>query len=226
MSKLIIDNADLKTIQRLYEYYPVKGVTTNPAILCKIRLPPYDILRSIRSFIGKEADLHVQVISQTADKMIREALDIKNELGKNTYVKIPVTLEGLKAIKHLSQTAGNITATAVYSKIQAYLASEAGADYVAPYVNRIDNLAQDGIQTVKAMQDIFTINQKETRILAASFKNVHQVITLVEYGIDSVTASPDIIDAFMKNASVDTAVGAFSREFSDCYGDDVTMSIS
>lgn len=226
MSKLIIDHADIETIRRLYEYFPVKGITTNPTILCQSGRPPYEVLREIRNFIGKEADLHVQVINRTAENMIHEALDIKNELGNNTYVKIPVTLEGLKAIKHLSQTIGNITATAVYSKAQAYLASEAGADYIAPYVNRIDNLAQNGVQTVKSIQDIFTINHKETKILAASFKNVQQVIELIEYGVDSITVAPDIIDTFMKNEIVDMAIETFSQDFSECYGKNASMKIS
>lgn len=225
MSKLIIDHADLKTIQTLYEYYPVKGVTTNPTILSKTGQPPYEVLKNIRNFIGKDADLHVQVICTTANAMVQEALDIKSELGNNTYVKIPATREGLKAIKHLSQVSGNITATAVYTKMQAYLAGEAGADYIAPYVNRIDNLAQDGVHTVKSIQDIFSINHMDTKILAASFKNVCQVIELVEYGVDSVTVSPDIIEAFMKNASVDAAVDAFTRDFTNCYGNGADMRI-
>lgn len=221
--KLIIDNADIDQIKTLYEYFPISGVTTNPTILTKTGRPAYEVLKEIRAFIGPDADLHAQVISSTAEKMIEEAIYIKQQLGDNTYVKIPVTREGLKAIKSLSKSHGRITATAVYTTMQAYLAGEAGADYVAPYVNRIDNLAQDGVQTVKDIQDIFRNNQMGTKILAASFKNTRQVIELIKYGIDSATAAPDIIEAFIKNDSVDAAVRAFTDDFYNAYGEGCTM---
>lgn len=221
--KLIIDNADIHQIKTIYEYFPISGVTTNPTILTKTGRPAYEVLKEIRAFIGPEADLHAQVISSTAEKMIEEAIYIKQQLGDNTYVKIPVTREGLKAIKSLSKSHGHITATAVYTTMQAYLAGEAGADYVAPYVNRIDNLAQDGVQTVKDIQDIFRNNRMSTKILAASFKNTRQVIELIKYGIDSATAAPDIIEAFIKNDSVAAAVRAFTDDFSNAYGEGCTM---
>ena len=100
--KLFVDDAGIENIRRIYEFYPCDGVTTNPSILAKSGRKPYDVLREIREFIGDDAALHVQVISDTADGMLREAKKIVSTLGKNTYVKIPVTKEGLKAIKHLS----------------------------------------------------------------------------------------------------------------------------
>ena len=217
--KLIIDYADIKTIKEMYEYFPISGVTTNPTILTKTGRNPYEVLKEIREFIGKDADLHAQVINTKADDIVKEAQCMKEQLGNNTYVKIPVTREGLKAIKELSSSCGHITATAVYTSMQAYLAGEAGADYVAPYVNRIDNLSQDGIQVVKDIQDIFRCNHMKTKILAASFKNVHQVIELAKYGIDSATVAPDVIEAFIKNDSVSAAVEQFTHDFVSAYGD-------
>lgn len=107
--------------------------------------------------------------------------------------------------------------------MQAYLAGEAEADYVAPYVNRIDNLSQDGIQTVKDIQDIFNNNLMNAKILAASFKNVCQVIELIKYGIDSVTVAPDIIETFIKNDSVTAAIDTFITDFEQAYGTCKTM---
>lgn len=221
--KLIIDHADIDLIKNIYEYFPVSGVTTNPSILSKTGRPPYDVLKEIRTFIGPDADLHVQVLSQYSEDMQKEAVKIKEVLGENTYVKIPVTREGLKAIRSLSKSHGRVTATAVYTASQAYLAGEAGADYAAPYVNRIDNLGQDGVQVVREIQDLFSANRNKTKILAASFKNTRQVLALAEYGIDSATAAPEIIEGLLKNDSVTAAVSAFTKDFETAYGSGCTM---
>ena len=138
--KLLIDDADVSKIKALYSYYPVDGVTTNPTILAKSGKKPYEVLKEIREFIGENADLHVQVVSRTAEEMVQEAQVIREKLGANTFIKVPVVKEGVKAIKILSAQGVKITATAIYTPMQAYLAAKAGADFAAPYVNRIDNL--------------------------------------------------------------------------------------
>ena len=92
--KLLIDDANIDEIRRLYDLYPIDGVTTNPSILAKSGRQPYDVLKEIREFIGEEADLHVQVIAKDAEGMIEDAHRIVKELGQNTYVKIPCIPEG------------------------------------------------------------------------------------------------------------------------------------
>jgi TalC/MipB family fructose-6-phosphate aldolase len=156
--KFIIDDANIELIKNIYEYFPVDGVTSNPTILAKAGRNPFEVLKEIREFIGKDAELHVQVISKIAEDMIEEAEHILKELGDNTFIKVPVTREGLKAIKVLKAKGVNITATAIYTSMQAYLAGKAGADYVAPYINRIDNLGFDGIEVAKEIHDIFKKN--------------------------------------------------------------------
>ena len=215
--KLIIDDANLEKIKQVYEYFPVSGVTTNPTILTKSGKLPYDVLFQIRKFIGDDQELHAQVIADNAEDMIKEAHTMLTMLGDNTFVKIPVTREGLKAIKALKKEGVNITATATYSAVQAYLAAEAGADYVAPYVNRISNLAQDGVGVVRDIQDIFRNNNYKTQVLAASFKNAYQVIELAKYGIGAATINPDIIESLVQNASVAAAVQTFSEDFHSAY---------
>ena len=101
--KLIIDYANLEKIKEMYMYYPVDGVTTNPSILAKENRNPYEVLKEIREFIGNDGELHVQVISKIAEDMVEEADKIRQELGDNTYIKVPVTKEGLKAIKILAK---------------------------------------------------------------------------------------------------------------------------
>ena len=189
--KLIIDDAHIDLIKKIYEYYPVDGVTTNPSILAKSGRQPFEVLKEIRSFIGEEAELHVQVVAKDADGMVDDAHRIVKELGANTYVKVPSIPEGFKAMKALAKENINITATAIYTPMQAYLAAKCGASYAAPYVNRIDNMGFNGIQVAKQIHDIFKNNNLKTEVLAASFKNSQQVLELCEYGIGASTIAPD-----------------------------------
>lgn len=220
---LLIDDADIDRIRRIYNYYPIDGVTTNPSILCKCGKPPYQALREIREFIGNKAELHAQVISRTAEEMVKEGRKIEQMLGNNTFIKIPTIPEGLKAMRILSGEGYHVTATAIYTPMQAYLASKAGAEYAAPYVNRIDNLGNDGIQSAKRMHDIYTRGNAKTRILAAGFKNSQQVQELCEYGVTSVTVAPEVIEGFIRNANVTGAVDDFIADFEKLCGEGKTM---
>lgn len=224
MMKLIIDDANIEKIKKIYEYYPIDGVTTNPTILAKSGREPYKVLKEIREFIGAEAQLHVQVVAKTAEGMIEDANRIVSELGQNTYVKIPAVPEGFKAMKELKGEGVLLTATAIYTPMQALLAAKCGADYAAPYVNRIDNMGYNGIQVAKKIHSIFKINGFQTEVLAASFKNSQQILELCEFGIGAITASTDVIDGLVKNAAVDAAVDAFTVDFEKLTGVGKTMS--
>lgn len=221
--KFMIDDANVDKIKEIYEYYPVDGVTTNPSVLKKSGRKPYEVLKEIRSLIGASADLHVQVISQKAEDMVKEAYKIRAELGENTYVKIPTTPEGLKAMKQLSSEGVRITATAIYTAMQAYLAGKAGADYAAPYINRIDNLGTDGVETAKAIHDIFKKNGFKTEVLAASFRNTQQVLELCKYGVGAATIGADVVMRLIKNACVSSAIDDFTADFETLCGEGKTM---
>ena len=222
--KLIIDDADINSIRKLYEYYPVSGVTTNPSILMKAGRNPFEVLKEIRSFIGKEGDLHVQTIAKDADGIVLDARRIVSELGENTFVKIPAIPEGFKAMKSLRKDGIRVTATAVYTPLQGYLAAECGAEYAAPYINRIDNMGYDGVAVAKEIHDIYRNNDYNTGVLAASFKNSQQVLELCKYGIAAVTASPSVIENFVNNAAINSAVDAFLRDFENLTGKGITVS--
>ena len=221
--KLIIDDANLEAIKKLYEYYPVDGVTTNPTILAKTGGNPFEVLKAIRKFIGDD-ELHVQVVAKDAAGMLEDAHRIIKELGENTYVKVPSVPEGFKAMKQMHAEGIKITATAIYTPMQAYLAAKSGADYAAPYVNRIDNMGFDGIKVAKEIHNIFMMNEMDCQVLAASFKNSQQVLELCEYGIGASTIAPDIMEGLVKNPAIDAAVDAFIKDFEELTAPGTTMS--
>lgn len=222
--KLIIDDAHIDQIKKIYEFYPVDGVTTNPSILAKSGRKPYEVLREIREFIGSEAELHVQAVAKTAEGMIEDAHRIIAELGTNTYVKIPAVPEGFKAMKELNKEGILITATAIYTPLQGFLAGKCGASYAAPYINRIDNMGYNGIQVAKQMHDIFKKNNLKTEVLAASFKNSQQVLELCEYGVGASTVAPEVIEGLVKNQAITAAIEDFVKDFETLTGEGKTMS--
>ena len=222
--KLIIDDAHIELIRNVYEFYPVDGVTTNPSILAKSGRNPYEVLKEIREFIGEEAELHVQAVSRHADGMVKEADRIVKELGKHTYVKIPSAPEGFKAMKMLNKKGINVTATAIYTPMQAFLAAKCGASYAAPYINRIDNMGYNGIQVAKNIHNIFRNNGLKTEVLAASFKNSQQLLELCEYGIGASTVAPDVIEGLVKNQAITGAIEDFISDFEGLTGEGKNMS--
>ena len=216
--ELLIDDANVTAIERIYEYYPVDGVTTNPSILAKSGRPPFEVLKEIRSILGNKLQLHVQAVASDAKGMVEDAHRIVDELPGNTFVKIPSVPEGFKAMKMLQKDGIHTTATAIYTPMQGFLAAKCGASYAAPYINRIDNMGYDGLAVAKAIHDIFQKNELSTKLLAASFKNSQQVLELCKYGIGAATAAPDVIEGFVKNTAIDAAVQAFVDDFQKLTG--------
>lgn len=222
--KLIIDDAHIDAIKRLYDYYPIDGVTTNPSILAKCERAPYEVLKEIREFIGQDSELHVQVVAKDYQGMIKDAHRILDELGNNTYIKIPAVPEGFKAMKQLVKEGVNITATAIYTPLQAYLAAKCGAKYVAPYINRIDDLGYNGVEIALEINNILKKYNYNTEVLAASFKNSMQVLELCRNGIGAATIAPSVIDNFLKNKTIESAIEQFTEDFENLTSEGSTMS--
>ncbi|RLL41130.1 fructose-6-phosphate aldolase [Oceanobacillus piezotolerans] len=220
--KLYIDSANIESISWLNEYYPIAGVTTNPSILVKEEKPYLEVLKEIRSIIGNDKELFVQALGDKAEEILDEARFITNELSGNLIVKVPVTEEGIKAIKLL--TAENIPslATTVYTAFQALIAAKSGAKYVAPYVNRIDNLSGNGGLVVKEISELFTAYGLSCEILAASFKNLQQVHDVCLAGAEAVTVAPDIIESMVAFPSTASDVVDFKRQWVNAFGENRT----
>ena len=199
--KFIIDDADIEKVREIWDLYPCDGVTTNPSILAKSGRNPYEVLTELREIVGKDGELHVQVVSKDAEGMVKEAAVIRERLGENTFVKIPTTPQGLKAMKILSAQGVNITATAIYTPMQGF----------------------DGIKTAMDIHDIFENNGLNTEVLAASFKNSQQVLELTKYGIGAATVGTAVIEGLIKNAAITSAIDAFVDDFAGLVGEGKTM---
>lgn len=221
---IIIDDADISKISELYKLYPYDGVTTNPTILSNTGNPdPMDQLKQIRKIIPPEAMLHAQVLSVEVADMVREAHHMVSVLGDHTYVKVPVTANGLKAISKLSAAGIKVTATAIYGVMPAFLAAKAGAKFLAPYINRLDNLGYDGVQIAKDIHTIVKTHGYEAMVLGASFKNSQQLLELGKFGIESVTVNPDSLKILAFNGVAEAAVKTFINDFENCCGKGKTM---
>lgn len=218
--EFIIDTVDLEEIRDAVEYMPIVGVTSNPSIVKKTSPKDfYAHMREIRNIIGKERSLHIQVISKDCDTMVKEAHRILEEVDDKVYVKVPVSYEGVKAIKILKAEGVNVTATAVYDLMQAYMALAAGADYIAPYVNRIGNLGSDPMELINELSSRIVMDGYDCKILAASFKGVQQVRDSFNYGAQAITAPVDVLKTIFKNPNIEKAVDDFNADWYAMYGE-------
>lgn len=213
-----LDSADPVFIAKALEEYPVDGVTTNPTIIAKERREFRPLIAEIRGLLGGDPSLHVQVVSTKADEMLREAEMLASIAGDNFFVKIPVSTEGLKAMKILKSRDYRITATAIFTPQQALMAALAGADYAAPYVDRIDNLSSDGARVVGEMVQLFKIHGLATKVLAASFKNVEQVHRVTLAGAQAVTVGKDVFKKLIAHPMTDLSIERFTADWEDVYG--------
>ena len=206
-----LDSADVEKIRRCCENLPVSGVTTNPSILLKAgRRDVWQVLSEIKS-IGP--DPHVQLTAQTYEEMLREAETVRARLGAETPVKVPVTEEGLRCIKHLKKDGYTVTATAIYTLAQAYMATAAGADYLAPYYNRIETLGGDAEGFIRTLRNVLDRDNSRTRILAASFHREDQVLAALGAGAHIVTVSPDMYLQMLSSPHVADALAKFDSDW-------------
>lgn len=218
--KYLFDTANLELIEKYTNTLPIDGITTNPSIIKKEgKIDFWNHFTRIREIIGKKKTLHIQVTCTNSEDIIKEACAIYDKIDNEVYIKIPVTIEGLDAIAKLKKANFNITATAIYTKMQGFLAMEAGADYIAPYYNRMQNLDINSDETIHAFADMISKYNYSTKILAASFKNMGQVNRAIENGAQTVTLAPEImLDAF-KMPSIKKAVDDFHNDWVKTIGD-------
>ena len=221
--KILLDTAQVSYIKKMNGLYPIDGVTTNPTLLARTKRQGVEVLQEILAVIGTKKMLHVQVLGTGANEMIGEAEYLVNKLDGNVYIKIPVIGEGFIAISKLHERGIKVTATAVFTAQQALMAAKAGADFVAPYVNRVDSIAGDGVKLVADIVHIFSIYQLKTQVLAASFKNLGQVQHVCLAGAHAATIGEEVFQSLTCHPLTDWSVDQFIADWEKVYGQGTGM---
>lgn len=217
--EFLFDTANIQDIQKYSGVYPITGVTSNPSIIKNEgKIDFYNHFRQIRAIIGMERSLHIQLTAPDEDTMLREADAVLNKVDDQVFIKVPVTETGLKVMRALKKDGTGVTATAVYSKIQGYLALETGADFIAPYYNRMKNLDIDACDTIASLAEQIRRYGYKTKILAASFKNIAQVNAAFAAGAQTATLPPQLLHEAMGMAAVGKAVADFKSDWESVFG--------
>lgn len=216
MTKILIDSADIKKAREIERYYTIAGITTNPTILSKIEGTLENKLKELKEFTYGKYEVHVQTTESEVEKIVEEAKKLRDYFGESFYIKIPVTKSGLEAMKLCSKEDIRVTATAILTPMQALAAAKNGANYVAPYVNRMENVGQDAKEAILEISNLLI--DYPTEILAASFKNVKQVQDILRCGAEAVTIAPEIIEASIWHPYTDKSVFDFEKDWGNRFG--------
>lgn len=222
MLEIYLDSADIAGINNLCPALPLAGVTTNPSIMAASGMGLQELLPTLTDIIGPQARFHVQVVNNSVDGIIAEAHKL-HELPFDIIVKIPAHTAGLTAIKQLKKDNIPLLATAIYNVQQGMLAALHGADYLAPYLNRIDNQGFDGIAVVGDLQALIDRYQLPSKLLVASFKNVNQVLQVLKLGVGAVTLPLDIAQQILTTPATDAAVEKFSHDWQAAFADKLSL---
>lgn len=222
MIELYLDTADVEQVKRFDRCLPLKGVTTNPTILAKSQQGLNQTLRDMHDALTGTPRFHAQVVSKTVEGMLEEARQI-NELPYDMVVKVPATETGLTAIKRMKEQGITVLATAIYSTQQGFFAALCGADYLAPYVNRIDAMNGNGVEVVADLQLLLNQNGLPTKILAASFKNTQQAMEVMKLGIEAITLPVDVVTQMFAHPAVDPAVEQFAKDWNETFGNKLSF---
>lgn len=217
MTKILIDSADIKKTREIERYYTIAGITTNSTILSKIEGSLEDKLKELKEFTYGKYEVHIQTTESEVEKIVEEAKKLRDYFGESFYIKIPVTKAGLEAMKLCSKENIRVTATAILTAMQALAAAKNGANYVAPYVNRMENVGQDAKEAILEISNLLI--DYPTEILAASFKNVKQVQDILRCGAEAVTIAPEIIEASIWHPYTDKSVFDFEKDWENRFGD-------
>lgn len=215
--EVIIDTADINEIKELDSMLNVAGVTTNPTIITRSGLEPEQAIQQIIDYLRPDQKLFIQVVSTDYDGIMAEARKINALRPENTYAKIPVSPAGLKACKDAKAEDLNVLSTSVYSSEQGFLAAVNGADYIAPYTNRMSNYG-DGVQQVKDLIEMLRAQGLDSKVMAASLHNTNQVHELIKAGIQAITFPPAILHAMIDHPGTKIAVDEFSVSWEKAYG--------
>ncbi|KFM98639.1 fructose-6-phosphate aldolase [Bacillus clarus] len=208
--KFFIDTANINEIKEANDLGVLAGVTTNPSLVAKEGVDFHERIREICGVV--EGPVSAEVISLEADKMIEEGKELA-KIAPNVVVKVPMTTEGLKAVKAFSDLGIRTNVTLVFSAVQALLAARAGATYVSPFLGRLDDIGHNGMDLIRQIAEIFAIHGIETEIIAASVRHSVHVTDAALNGAHIATIPANVIASLVKHPLTDQGIEKFLADW-------------
>jgi transaldolase len=208
--KFFVDTADVKEIRELNDLGLVDGVTTNPSLILKSGRDILEVTKEICGIV--EGPVSAEVAATDYETIMKEAAVI-SKIADNICIKLPLTLDGLKACKNLTSDGHKTNVTLCFSANQALLAAKAGATFVSPFIGRLDDIAIDGMDLIRDIRQIFDNYGFETEILAASARTVNHIKEAALIGADVVTAPPATLKALVKHPLTDAGLATFLADW-------------
>ena len=209
--KLFLDTAEVKDIEDRVSTGLISGVTTNPTLIKKSGRNPWNVYRDIIE-LGIN-DLSIEVNGEKFKEFTENGVSVNENYGNVATIKLPCTIEGLKACKHLSNIGIRVNMTLVFSVSQAILCALAGATYVSPFIGRMDDNSLSGLSLIADISKVYKEQLVDTKILAASIRDVQSVGTAFNLGADICTIPPSVFDNMVKHVLTDKGLEQFKRDF-------------
>jgi len=220
--KIFLDTANLESIKMYNDMGLLDGITTNPSLLSKEGGDPHKTMEEIVQII--KGDVSLEVVATDYDGMIEEGRRLR-KYGENVVVKCPMTAEGLKACKTLTAEGIPVNITLVFSPNQAILAAKAGAKYVSPFIGRLDDIGEDGMNLIKQIKQIFSNYNFGTQILVASIRHPIHIVDAATIGADVVTLPPAVLAKMLKHQLTDIGLKNFLADWEKLRVEDPNIRI-
>jgi len=214
--KFFVDIADVEEIRKAVELGVCDGVTTNPTLIMKSGKSQEEAVKEIAEVLG-DRPLSVEGISDDAEGIVEEAEEFV-KWGKNIVIKVPMTKEGMRAVKMLSKKGIKTNVTLVFSPSQALIAAKAGATYVSPFVGRLDDISEDGMQVVRDIMEIYCNYGFKTEVIVASVRNIKHVVEAAKAGAQIATIPPKVLEEMWKHDLTDKGIQKFKEDYEKTKG--------
>lgn len=208
--KIFLDTASIESIKKFVDMGIVDGITTNPTLISREKGHPEDIMREIVKIV--KGPVNLEVVATKTEEMVEEGLRLK-KFGENVIVKVPMTSEGLKAVRKLAENKIKTNVTLIFSSNQALLAAKAGASYVSPFIGRLDDAGQEGMTVIKEIVQIFSNYGYSSEVLVASVRHPIHVIEAGKLGAHIVTLPPDILGKMLTHPLTDKGLALFLSDW-------------
>ena len=214
--KIFLDTADIDEIKKAHETGMIEGITTNPTLIKKSGRDPVEVIKEIAAISSHFESVSAEVVADTAEEMIDQAKAFEGIW--NVTIKVPCTVEGLKACTALSATGRKVNVTLIFSAAQAILARRAGAAYVSPFVGRLNDNSVSGIALVQTIASLYEQHFSTTQVLTASVRDVHQVGRCFDAGANICTIPPKVFWAMYKHVLTDQGLELFQKDWESVQG--------